>query len=663
MIKKAKILDALSKKAEIYKQQGLMREYKILTNAVREAIDNDNYRYIEALDGLKRIPVTIREFITNPEYLGGQGRTFWPKVIEELEEICPDVWIGETHPIEVIFTGSTSTGKTFRANIALCYAIYQLTCFHNPQEYFGLSKDKPIVFGCSSARPSTAKLNVLKPVIGMFTSMPYTKKYVAYNKDKIKTALEIEDQNIVFTWFPADREAYMGNDLMGVSVEEVNAMKYINKSVRTTTAEGAGVYDQAGELMSEVIDRYKGRFMGMKGPKFGGVFTVSSSNHHNDYTSRRIDNFDKLPEESRKLIYISRKARWELVPEEWYPSKQTFYWLLTTRDYQGRILTTKEYEDGEYPTGGEVLSVPIEHRDQFILDPDTAQRDIAGRPASIMEVFIRDSDKITDCIQKYKSYERLVFTRGSKNKRPLQNFDLALDGMPEWIPENLPKDKHAPRILHIDIATGAKTGKGDRCGIALVKYLGNEAKEVVGGHIEAQANYEVEMAISINPTGGLEVMIEDIRNFAMELSVLWGFNIVLFSFDQHQSKESQQKIANAGFRVNQFSCRKTPQSYYYLKDLIYSNRIALPPNEELVEELQYLQQDPKSGKVGHAPGMHDDISDAIASATYQFTLIPAFSNGGMVNSQGQIMETRKYSTARSSATRRTRIIRRRYNGK
>lgn len=660
MTNKEQVLDALSKKAEVYKKKGKIREYKILTNAVKEAVENDNFRYIEALDGLKRIPVTIREFITSPEYLGGEGRTYWPKVIEELEQICPDVWVGETHPIETIFTGSTSTGKTFRANIALCYAIYQLTCFHNPQQYFGLSKDKPIVFGCSSARPTTAKINVLKPVIGMFTSMPYTKKYVNYNKDKIKTALEIEEQNIIFQWFPADREAYMGNDLMGVSVEEVNAMKFINQSVRTSTAEGVGVYDQAGELMSEVIDRYKGRFMGRKGPKFGGVYTVSSSNHHNDYTSKRIDNLDKLSEESRKLIYVSRKARWELVPEENYPSKQYFKWLLTTRDYQGRILSEEDYNNGNYPTGGEVLSVPIEHKDQFILDPDTAQRDIAGRPASIMEVFIRDTEKITECVNNYKSLGRQVFTRSRKSKRPMYNFDLALDGMPEIIPENLPKDKDKPRILHIDIATGSKFGKPDKCGIAIVKHLGNEAKEVISGHIEDQAQYEVEMAISITPSGGEEIMISDLRQFAMEFSQLWGLNIILFSFDQHQSKETQQQIANAGFRVNQFSCRKVPESYKYFKDLIYAKRIFLPPNNLMVEELQYLQEDPKTGKVGHAPGMHDDITDAIASATYQFTLIPAFRNTGMSDAHGNSLQTRKYSTARHSANRRQKIVRRKY---
>jgi hypothetical protein len=658
--KKASILKAVAAKAEKYKFAGQEREYKVFTNAVREAVENDNFRYIEALQGLKRLPVTIREFITSSEFLGGQGRIFWPKIIEEMELLCPDVWMGEKQPVEVILTGGTSIAKTFRANLAMCYTLYQMTCFYNPQEYFGLSKDKPIVFGCSSARPMTSKINVLKPVIGMFTSMPYTKKNVNYNKDKIKTTLEIIDQNIIFQWFSADREAYMGHDIMMASAEEVNAMKFINKSVRTTTSEGAGVYDQASELMSELLDRHKGRFRNMLGPRFGGIYTVSSSNHHNDYTSKRIESLSKLDAESIEGIYISRKARWELVPEEWYPSNKTFYWLLTTRDYQGKILTDEEYNSGDYPTGGEVLSVPIEHKDQFILDPDTAQRDIAGRPASIMEVFIRDSEKITACVQNYRNLNRTIFTRSSKNKRPMQNFDLALDGMPEIIPENLPKDRTAPRILHVDIATGSKSGKSDKCAIAMVKYLGSEAKEVMAGHIEKQANYEVEMAISITPSGGQEIMIEDIRNFAMEFSLSWGLNIILFSFDQHQSKESQQKIVNAGFRVNQFSCRKVPESYYYLKDLIYSERVYLPPNELMVEELQYLQQDPKNGKVGHAPGMHDDITDAIASAIYQFTLIPAFSNSGMTDVNGNTLQTRRHSTVRPNAPRRSKVVRRRY---
>lgn len=560
---------------------------------------------------------------------------------------------------DYIVTHNTGIAKTFLTNIMLCYDIYLLTCFENPQAYYGLSKFKPIVIGSSAARPAHAKRNVVKPVINLFVNMPYTHKHVKYNQEKIKTELEIYDQNISFTWLSADREAYMGNDLIGASIEEVNAMKYIHKSTRSSTSNEQVAYDQAQELMSEIIERYESRFKGLKGPKIGGIYAVSSANHYKDYISNRKKIIDTLPEEDKRFIYIYEKRRWDMVPKDRYPSNKWFNWLLTTREYKGKILTDEEVANKDYPYGGEIMRVPHEHRKRFLEDPDTAQRDIIGRPASTVEVFIRNPEKIDEAILAYRQENKPLFTRSSRHMRAMQNFDLSLDGMPEIIPENLPGDKMSPRIIHVDIATGSATGKSDKCGISMVKFRGNQAKEIAPGHVESEAVYEVEMAISITPSGGHEIMIEEIRDFALKLATVYGLNIILFSFDQHQSKESQQKIANAGFRVNQFSCRKTPESYGYFKEVLYSNRVTLPDNEVMKEEMQYLQQDATTGKVGHAPGMHDDICDAIVSAMYQFTLMPKFRNVGLTDEHGHMIQTRTSSVERRSPSRKSIVKRRR----
>lgn len=653
------LIKALNEKAEKYKQEGKDRYYRILNNAVTQAVEHNNFRYIEAIQNLKWIPVTIEEFCKSPEYLGDQGITWWDSIIEELKKMKPDVWAGEHAPYEYILTGGTSIAKTFATNIMLCYDLYLLTCFENPQAYFGLSKTKPIILASSAARPQHAKRNVVKPVINMFINMPYTMKNVSYNKDKIKTELEIFDGKnstnpiIIFAWLSSDREAYMGNDLISASIEEVNAMKYVHNSTRSSTSNESTVYDQAQELMSEIIDRYEGRFKGLKGPRLGGIYAVSSANHYKDYISNRKKLISTLGKEDLKNIYIYEKRRWDIVPKDRYPSNKWFKWLLTTREYRGRILTDEQIANKDYPYGGEIMNVPIEHRKQFLLDPDTAQRDIIGRPASTVEVFIRDPEKIDIAIAKYRQENKPLFTRSSRHFRAMQNFDLELDGMPDIIPENLPKDKQAPRIVHVDIATGSSSGKSDKCGISMVKFRGNQAKEVVPGHVETESVYEVEMAISIMPSGGKEIMIEEIRDFVMKLSTIYGLNIILFSFDQHQSKESQQKIANAGFKVHQFSCRKHPESYTYFKEVLYSERTTLPDNEIMKEEMQYLQQDATSGKVGHAPGMHDDICDSIVSAMYQFTLIPKFRNMGIMDQNGATLHTRASSVERKNVSRKT----------
>ncbi len=645
MIDRDTIVKNFTKKINKYKSEGNYRYAKILEVGLRKLVDNNDYSHIELIQALDRIPVTIEEFVSDPYYLGNGDLTLWPSMIRDLKIICPDVYVGEKKPSEVVFTGSTGIGKTLRANIALCYDLYQLTCFKDPQKYFGLSKIKPIMVACSSARPMTVKKNVLRPVIGMFSNMLYTKENVKINKDKLKTELEIESHNISFIQLPADREAYLGHDLIAASVEEVNAMKRISRSSR---GEG-GEYDQAQELMSEIIARRKGRFQ--HSPiQIGSVYTVSSANHFDDYISRKIQGLSVLNEEELKDILVLDQTRWDVVPENRYPSKEHFWWLLTTREYQGRILSNEEYFAKDYPSGGAVIKVPEEHRVEALLDPDTFQRDVIGKPAMTVEMFLRNPDKLHEAIRRWKSTGSEIYVKSSIHGRNMLNYDLRLDGLPCLDYSKLPIDKHLPRIVHIDIATGSKNGVSDRCAISVVKYRGNEAKEILSGYVENSPNYQVELAISIQPSGGKEVMIEQIRDFALSLADA-GLNIILFSFDQHQSKESQQKIANAGFRVNQFSCRKEPESYTYFKECLYSNRLDLPPNDLMVEEAEHLQQDANTGKVQAAAGMHDDIMDSIVSALYQFSIMPGIVPRSLSSSNGDPTAMRR-SVHRRSINRR-----------
>ena len=60
---------------------------RILDNAVHELIYNDNDAFIRAITSCKRIPVTIGQFMRDPEYLGSQE--YWPAIYRDLEKMCP----------------------------------------------------------------------------------------------------------------------------------------------------------------------------------------------------------------------------------------------------------------------------------------------------------------------------------------------------------------------------------------------------------------------------------------------------------------------------------------------------------------------------------------------------------------------------------------------
>lgn len=93
-------------------------------------------------------PVSIREFVTNPVYLGeslneGGNLSVYPFWVEKLE----DIFGGEkTKYNEVIFTGGIGLGKTTIAVIGMSYILYKLLCLRNPQEYYKLPPNSKIVF-------------------------------------------------------------------------------------------------------------------------------------------------------------------------------------------------------------------------------------------------------------------------------------------------------------------------------------------------------------------------------------------------------------------------------------------------------------------------------------------------------------------------------------
>lgn len=93
-------------------------------------------------------PVTIQEFVTNPEYLGeslneGGNLSVYPFWVDKLNEIFSG---DKTKYNEVIFTGGIGLGKTTIAVIGMCYILHKLLCLRNPQEYYKLPPNSKIVF-------------------------------------------------------------------------------------------------------------------------------------------------------------------------------------------------------------------------------------------------------------------------------------------------------------------------------------------------------------------------------------------------------------------------------------------------------------------------------------------------------------------------------------
>lgn len=94
------------------------------------------------------IPVSIDEFLESDRYLGkvfNNGEDIYPYWRNFLRRVFHE---NHDHSFEIILTGSIGQGKSTIAAIAMLYHMYQVLCLKNPQEFYKLTGNAPIVFVC-----------------------------------------------------------------------------------------------------------------------------------------------------------------------------------------------------------------------------------------------------------------------------------------------------------------------------------------------------------------------------------------------------------------------------------------------------------------------------------------------------------------------------------
>jgi hypothetical protein len=444
----------------------------------------------------------------------------------------------------------------------------------------------------------------------MFLGMRYTQRYkINYDKDT-ESELKLTDINVTFSVFRPDLEHILGFDLIACSVEEANTMLLVEKSKKAVEGGDNAMYDQAERFIHEALNRRKSRFATQekKTIAIGGIYVVSSANHEKDYTSKIKNNIKRLGKEPTQLVFDQRA--WDVMPS-WKYSKETFPILISTKDYAGKILTPEEVATKQYPPNARIEHVPITWLNDFTRNFDKAQRDIVGVSSTCTDVFIRKPEAIREAMFKYSEMGFKYFLNG-------YNYNTGTEGMPRVIEENLPTDKNAARVISTDLATS-----GDACGISMSRILGKSIEIVIdeeGKKVSQERPvFIVEFAISIRSSKGIEVDIDEVVNFIVKLKQYYGLNIVLFSFDKWQSKAARQRINRLGFKTKEFSTRLEPGAYEMFKSELYASRVILPDNEDLFSELIFLQKDETSGRIDHAPGHNNDISDSMVSSLFLLT--------------------------------------------
>jgi hypothetical protein len=611
---------------------GMPREAEIFRNAAYEIIENDNPAFMHAIARCKRIPVTVDEFIESKEFLGDLMEV-WPLLREALRQANPDVLTGAEPTFEVLAGGATGWGKTNCAHVTQLFQLYLFDCFHEPQRLFNLSPATPLVFMFQSVSTTITRRVIYQPFRNLFLGMPYTRKWVTYDKNK-DSSLDLSG-NITVVPGLASVQALVGQAIPSGILDEINFMQIIEASKQVPGASGmGGRYDQAETVYKNISRRRKRSFI-TRGPSLGVLWTGSSTRYKDDFLDRRMAQVDEFEE---KNILVLRKKQYEVQPDKY--SGETFRVLIGTDMYPTRVLDDSDEAGKHFPLGAMIEPVPVELKPDFQSDPEGAARDYIGVASNAISPFFAQRGRIVDAIVAGREY-------GVQPWCVKSDVDLLVDGMLQIEEAFLPTDRDTPRFIHVDLATS-----NDRCGIGIVKVIGHEIVTTEHGMHEALPKYVVECALSIKPSAQHQLDIADVRAFIVQLVSFWNINVKCVSYDGFQSKESQQILRKAGIPTREISVDKGTEGYKLVRRALYDGRVLLPDSELLRQEMVALEHYKDRDKIDHPPKGSKDVIDGVAGAIYSASKDPEVRGGNVTVDDSGARVGNKRTTKRKPGYKR-----------
>lgn len=361
------------------------------------------------------------------------------------------------------------------------------------------------------------------------------------------------------------------------------------------------------DFYSAIKRRMESRFI-FEGRLPTMLFLVSSKQAQNDF----LEQYAKIAS-AKESTYVVDKPIWEIKPDYFYGGKR-FRLGLGNMEIKSSIITDDSLTDEEILKQGynEVLYVPVELRDSFEIDMDSALRDIAGKSTNSASKFI-SSYLLRKCYTRNfpNPFIQEVIQAGIDDSKKVSDYFK-----PELIPDAV---KRLPGYIHVDAGL-----KHDKTGISYVvplstvtvnSYVNDATKNFIQATNEIVTMQVFSVGIQAAPNS--EVSLSKVRQFFVYLREN-GFNIQLVTYDGYQSADSVQLLNQEGINSKVFSLDRNNLGYDALNSSIRDGRIILSQLQDtlLEVELVNLERTPK-GKIDHPVTSSKDISDSLAGANYQ----------------------------------------------
>ena len=603
---KARILPGLEKKVAKAENLGRVRVARSLRWAMCELRDNNNISPYRCIRGLVRMPVTIEEFVNSKKFIGAiDDFDVWPYWQRELVNMNPDVICGEEPVTEIVLGGASGTGKSKVAQISIMYGVYVLSCFDTPSAVFpDYDGTSPLMVPIVSHKPTITRDIFYTPMRKTLEAMPYVQRHMPWDKNR-DAAMHFIKQNVTIQPFLAMDTALSGQAIFQAILDEMNFMDVIERSTRTPGPRGlGGRFDQAELVYKEASSRRTRPPFGSRDLPIGKMCVMSNTRYQGDFIDRHMA---KLEQQGTPGVYSKRLMRQETSPDDLRKVEKgyTIRVLVGAPGYSSRVLEDDEVAGEDYSDDALIMQVPDSYEAKFKYDADNELRLVCGITTGVISPYLSRREMIAG-----------AFSRGERLNQWVDECDVDLTerGLPEWVPENMPDDKEAPRFIHVDLSISK-----DRCGVAVIKVAGmshvvdSEHPDVT----ERAPHYVVEMAVSIKPSGTAQIDPGEIRSWLMELGTVHGLNVSGVSYDGFQSSESIQRWRKAGLlNVRLVSMDRTTQPYDHFRRALYQGRVDIVAFGMLSKELLELEYNAEKDKVDHPPRGTKDIADAVAGAVF-----------------------------------------------
>lgn len=590
----------MQKLNDVLKDLSSIEQQQVL-NILNEINSGKSTTYESLLTDIwDEIPVSIDTFIDDERYMrnyfypDGKSCIVYPRWRKELTEIFKNPYKYS----EICFTGGIGLGKSEAAKLGLAYLSYRLLCLKNPQSFYNKPIGKPIVILFFNNTKDLAEKVLLQPFIDMLITSPwFLERGKIVGREHIRY---IPNKNIRFEAGSRDSHA-IGQDIFAAILDEINFA-----AGQDVSMEKSKIMKTYAAINTRITNRFR-----VEGHVHGKLFMVSSKKSEYDFLEQYAQ---KMKDQSN--FYIVDDKVWNIVP----PEKTGYSGKMFNLAIGGDILPSKIIPDNDNPDdyikqGYDIMEVPIEEKQKFVLDMERSLMDIAAVSISYVTKFL-NYEIISQCYCEDKNpFSQEIISTGIKDSLEIKDFFL-LNEIPREI-------RKKPTFIHIDTSlTGDRTGIGGICmlGKDRTEKFDMQANKIIKTY---QTIYKHVFNVEIQCPKNSEISFQKTRNFIIYLRQC-GFNICGITTDGYQSADTRQLLILEGFEnVDRLNFERTPEIYMNFRNALIEKRIKLLKLENLEKELLKVERNNQSGKITHPENTgdgHGDGADGCAGALYNAIL-------------------------------------------